>query len=205
MSAPAASPPSVGAPPRRTQRQRREATIARLVDATIESILEVGYASTSLAEICQRAGVSRGGLFRHFDSRLDLVVAAAEEVADRHLAAFAERVAGRSALDPREALEIMRDRHRADVNVVWSELLVAARTDTDLRARLAPVTRRFHAAIDDAAAVVPALAELSPAERHVVVSFARNHFDGETITRAVVDGPDADDARFELLLRLAGA
>lgn len=192
-------------PPRRTQQQRREATIARLLDAAIESILRVGYARTSLAEICERAGVSKGGLFRHFDSRLDLIVSAADEVADRHLAAFRERLRDRDSLGPREALSIMRDRHRDDVNVVWFELLVAARTDDELRKRLAPVTRRFHAAIDDAARAVPELAALSDADRHLVVSFTRNHFDGETITGAVAPEPEVDDARFELLLRLAVA
>lgn len=33
-----------------------------------------------LGEISERSGVSRGGIFRHFASRLDLIVAAAEEV-----------------------------------------------------------------------------------------------------------------------------
>ncbi|MGW0249584.1 helix-turn-helix domain-containing protein, partial [Nocardia goodfellowii] len=65
---------------RRTQAERSATTIAKLVDATIEAIEQVGYHSTSLGEISSRAGVSKAAIFRHFDSRMDLVVAAADEV-----------------------------------------------------------------------------------------------------------------------------
>ena len=68
------------APARRTQLQRREQTIGRIVDATIDALCELGYARTSVTEIGARAGVSQGGIFRHFDTRLDIVVAAAAEV-----------------------------------------------------------------------------------------------------------------------------
>ncbi|MDQ3403638.1 MAG: TetR/AcrR family transcriptional regulator, partial [Actinomycetota bacterium] len=42
-------------PPRRTQRERREATIGKLVNATIDAISDVGYARASVQEICGRA------------------------------------------------------------------------------------------------------------------------------------------------------
>jgi AcrR family transcriptional regulator len=44
----------------RTQQQRREATIAALLGAGIETIIEIGYARASAAEITKRAGVSVG-------------------------------------------------------------------------------------------------------------------------------------------------
>ena len=97
----------------------------------------------------------------------------------------------------------MRARHRADVNVVWFELLVAARTDPDLRAALAPITTRFYAAIDDVAATLPQLAHLSDAQRHLLVSFARSFFDGETVARLVVPEPEVEERRFALLADLA--
>ena len=42
----------------RTQQQRREETRARLLDAAIETIVEVGYARASAAVIARRAEVS---------------------------------------------------------------------------------------------------------------------------------------------------
>src|SRR5262249_59611980 len=80
-------------PARRTQRQRREATIAKLLDATLAALIDVGYTRASIKEICLRAGVSDGGLFRHFQSRLDLILAAADHIAQRELENIRRQVA----------------------------------------------------------------------------------------------------------------
>ncbi|CNT76913.1 TetR family transcriptional regulator [Mycobacterium tuberculosis] len=48
----------------RTQQQRREETVARLLQASIDTIIEVGYARASAAVITKRAGVSVGALLR---------------------------------------------------------------------------------------------------------------------------------------------
>ncbi|WP_141578894.1 TetR/AcrR family transcriptional regulator [Actinomadura sp. WMMA1423] len=188
---------------RRTQRERREATVARLLDATIAAIAEAGYAGTSVGEVCARSGVSRGGLFRHFDSRLDLVVAAAERVAARHLEAAADHLAAAPPADLRAALALMRGRHRDRENVVWFELMVAARTDADLRARLAPVAERFFADITRLARRVPALACFPDETLHLLVSSTRNLLDGETISRTLVPEPDVEEARLDFLADFA--
>ncbi|ROO86598.1 TetR family transcriptional regulator [Actinocorallia herbida] len=187
------------APRRRTQRERKEATVARLVDAAIAALAETGYAGTSLGEICARSGVSRGGLFRHFDSRLALLLAAAEEVARRHLAVVGERIAADPPADARAALALMRERHRAAENVVWFELMVAARTDPALHAGLAPIAERFHADIAAAARSIPALAALPDAVLTLLVTAARNHFDGEAISRTLTPDPVAEDAALAFL------
>ena len=75
---------------RRTQAERREATIARLLDATIDALAERGYAGASVAEICRRAGLSQGALFRHFDTRHAVIGAATDEIGRRHLARFVD-------------------------------------------------------------------------------------------------------------------
>ncbi|MFX0576493.1 TetR/AcrR family transcriptional regulator [Nocardia nepalensis] len=74
--------------PRRTQQERRAATVAKLVDATIAAIGEIGYQRATVQEICSRAGLSVGAMFRQFDSRLDLIVRTSEEVFARQLAAY---------------------------------------------------------------------------------------------------------------------
>jgi AcrR family transcriptional regulator len=61
----------------RTQQQRREETIARLLDASIETIIEIGYARASAAVICKRAGMSVGALFRHYPTIGDFMAATA--------------------------------------------------------------------------------------------------------------------------------
>ena len=64
----------------RTQQQRREETVARLLDASIDTIIEVGYARASAAVIAKRAEVSDGALFRHFPTMGDFMAATAQEV-----------------------------------------------------------------------------------------------------------------------------
>ena len=69
----------------RTQQQRREDTIARLLDASIDTIIEVGYARASAKVITQRAQVSDGALFRHFPTMGDFMAATAHEAGRRQL------------------------------------------------------------------------------------------------------------------------
>src|SRR5204862_5492808 len=61
---------------RRTQAERSAATQALLLDATIDSLVEVGYANTTTTGIAERAGVSRGAQMHHFPSKGELVAAA---------------------------------------------------------------------------------------------------------------------------------
>ena len=77
----------------RTQQQRREDTIARLLDASIDTIIEVGYARASAAVITKRAQVSDGALFRHFPTMGDFMAATAHEVGRRQLEVAAKRIA----------------------------------------------------------------------------------------------------------------
>jgi AcrR family transcriptional regulator len=171
---------------RRTQQERRESTIAKLVDATIQSIEEVGYARTSLQQICKRAGVSHGGVFRHFATLTELVVAAADEVARRQLAAFAERVEQLGpAATPDDALRLLRGACRAPMNVVWYELIVAARTDPALKAALVPAIARNGDGIRRLAAALPDASRLSPTILEAIILLSVHVFDGEALIASV--------------------
>ena len=192
-------------PERRTQAERRTETIARLVDATIASILEVGYHRTSLGEICERSGVSKGGLFRHFASRLDLVVAASRTVADRHLAAFDELREAGGAQTLEEMLLFTRTRARDESNAVWFELLVAARTDAELRELLAPVAESLYADIESRA-LEASFSEGQPEGLVRLVTTSVLHlFDGEAIIRHTYPRPELEEARLDALGQLVNA
>jgi AcrR family transcriptional regulator len=71
---------SVRAP--RTQQQRREETRRALLDAAVESLIEVGFARTTTLEVQRRADVSRGALLHHFPSKAELLVAAVDHLAE---------------------------------------------------------------------------------------------------------------------------
>src|SRR6201987_3407879 len=137
----------------RTQQQRRDETVARLLDASIATIVEVGYAKASAAEITKRADVSVGALFRHFDTMGDFMAATAYEVLRRQLDLFTKQVAEIPADQPalESMLKIMRDIIGNQTNTVMHELMISARTDEKLRATLQEVLSEFGAKIFDVA------------------------------------------------------
>jgi AcrR family transcriptional regulator len=49
--------------------QRGEETRARILDAALEAFARYGYDATGVAEICRRAGVTKGGFYYHFPSK----------------------------------------------------------------------------------------------------------------------------------------
>jgi TetR/AcrR family transcriptional repressor of nem operon len=57
---------------------RSDSARERILAATTTLLLDRGYGATSLEEICRAAGVTKGGLFYHFDSKETLVSAAVE-------------------------------------------------------------------------------------------------------------------------------
>ena len=61
-------PPGKPAPPRRRQ-ARSVATRERLLDAAIEAFVAQGYAALTTTEVCRRARLSQGALFKHFRAR----------------------------------------------------------------------------------------------------------------------------------------
>jgi len=141
---------------RRTQQERREATVRKLLDATIEALAEVGYARASVSEICSRAGVSHGAVFCHFDSRQELIAAAAEEIGRRQVArARAEFEDAGNGDDPDVLARVVRFMDAAahsQTNAVLPELLVASRTDEGLRPAMRRVMVRYSEQIETAAA-----------------------------------------------------
>lgn len=132
---------------RRTNAERSATTQARLLDAALACLVERGYGGTTTIEVADRAGVSRGAQLHHYPTRAALMAAAVEHLYAR---LTAEYQAGFAALSPRA------DRLRAAIDLLWriftrpdfaaaGELVIAARTDSELRAHLAPIAARHQA------------------------------------------------------------
>lgn len=62
------------------QEERSRVMRARLLEATVELLVERGFAGTSTTLVSERAGVSRGAQLHHFPTKNDLVVAAVEHL-----------------------------------------------------------------------------------------------------------------------------
>jgi AcrR family transcriptional regulator len=125
---------------RRQQKDRTAATRAAVLEATIELLIERGYAGTSTRLAAEQAGVSLGALQHHFRTKAELTVEAMRFVTDRLAEEFVEAI-------PRDADEIERislalDRlfvvFRGPTFAAAMELHLAARTDPSLHG---PISR----------------------------------------------------------------
>lgn len=178
--------------------------MARLLDASIDTIIEVGYARASAAVIAKRAQVSDGALFRHFPTMSDFMAATAHEVARRQLELGSKLVAQIPAEQPplQAVLTILRDIAGSDTNTVWHELMVAARTDEKLRATLQTVLAEYVENIYETAKLAPGADQIPEDAFAVVLAVVLNTFDGAAIVRRVLPQPELEDARIALLAEL---
>ncbi len=190
---------------RRTQGERRGATIRKLLDAATEALIEVGYAEASVQEVCKRAGVSMGGLFRHFATREALMVAVGEDVGHKLLERYRrEFEALRGEREPLElALRLVRASCRSRLNQAWYELAMAARTNARLRKAMGPLAARYYEDISALAhQLLPELARALGEYFPILVATIIAVFDGEVVHRFVLKKPLDEEARLQLLLAL---
>jgi AcrR family transcriptional regulator len=127
------------------QEERSRAMRARLMDATIECLVERGFGGTSTTLVSELAGVSRGAQLHHFPTKNDLVVAAVAhltEVRGAELAAAAAAVP-KSPKRTRAVLQMLGDHFASPVFTAALELWVAARTDPALLEAVAPLELRI--------------------------------------------------------------
>lgn len=187
-----------------TQQQRREETVARLLDASIATIAELGYARASAAVITKRAGVSVGALFRHFETMGDFMAATAYEVMRRQLDEFSKKVAEIPADEMvlEAALTILRDLTANSTNTVMYELMVAARTDEKLKDTLQIVLEQYSSRIYDAARALPGADSIPEDVFPALVAMMANTFDGAALVRAVLPQPEIEEQRIGLLVAL---
>ena len=140
---------------RRTQNDRRDATRRKVLDAAVECLIDRGYAATSVVDVQQRAGLSRGALQHYWPSRASLTVDAVKALFDAMAARLRSEMATRAArgtnADPARRVHVA-------IALLWSsfdsslfraelELWVAARHDAELRPLVVAHDRRLGAEI----------------------------------------------------------
>jgi AcrR family transcriptional regulator len=184
--------------PRRSQQERREATIAKLLDATIECLITFGYRDTSIGKICERSGISHGGLFRHFSSRTALLAAATDEIGRRHLRQF-ETLTAEPKLDDdffEEMVRQFRDATRSPLTAAWREVLIAARTNSELCAAINSAIHHLEDAIMELAGHFVA-DEKAAKEFGTLILSILHMYDSEASTIVVFETEYIENLRFE--------
>jgi AcrR family transcriptional regulator len=149
-------------PAHRTQEERRAETRGKLLDATIHSLLENGYAQTTTRTVTALAGVSPGAMAHYFPHRVDLVAAAMEQLVEQRIAAWRE-AAGELPAGASERVAALLDHVWRDFNgptfPVFIKLWAAAADDPELYERLAESEERIARSITELA--VSAFRELN--------------------------------------------
>jgi AcrR family transcriptional regulator len=175
---------------RRTQEERSAETRGRLLDATIESLIDLGYAATTTTVIAERVGLSRGAQLHHFPTKAELVAEAVEHLSRR---------IGEDLIHETSKLPVDGDRVAAAVDLLWSryatplfpawlELLVASRTDAELRRRLHAVEDRLVHSIQQRAEEIFGKEARAEPGYELAIELTLSLMQGMALTRAVAVG-----------------
>ncbi|MFK8021721.1 MAG: TetR/AcrR family transcriptional regulator [Pseudomonadales bacterium] len=98
------------------QAQKSAMTRQKILDATLECFIRMGYSNVTTGNVIQQAGISRGTMLHHFPSKKELIQAAVEFLHDKLIDDFSQRVS-----DIPKALE-GADRRRAGLDAYWDYL-----------------------------------------------------------------------------------
>lgn len=122
----------------RTPNPARSAAMRKkLLDATIESLFEVGYFQTSTVVVTERAGVSRGAMLHHFPSKADLMMAASEHIVELRRELHNDRL-GKLKTDREKFLsliDVLWEAFQTPSGIARIEIMLGARSDPEIGPR----------------------------------------------------------------------
>jgi AcrR family transcriptional regulator len=126
--------------PRQTQAERSATMRAKLIAAAIRCLNRDGYSSTTVALVADEAGVSRGGMLHQFPTKVDLMLEVVRFASSHD--EFAEPGVKPNP-DKRDYFVRLTDNFWRNVTqppaMAKLEIMVAARSDAVLAARLPPI------------------------------------------------------------------
>jgi AcrR family transcriptional regulator len=142
----------------------------RLLDATVDCLVEKGWSGTSTTLVSARAGVSRGAQLHHFPTKNDLVVAAVEHLSEVRAVELAEAAKGlpQGKRRTRAVLDMLAGHFAGPVFAAALELWVAARTDRTLHEAVGPLEQRIGRETHRLAVELLGVDESQPGTRELV-------------------------------------
>lgn len=129
------------------QAEKSLLTQTQILQATMQCLIEIGYAQTTTDKIAQKAGVSRGAMTHHFKSRAAVFNAAAKFILDLRAEEYDQAIAkvkapsdGLPELDNmRDTIAFLQKFYARPSFIALHELLRGARTDKALKDTMAPL------------------------------------------------------------------
>ncbi len=117
-------------------------TRSRLIKATINCLVRVGYAKTTTSLVAAEAGLSRGAMLHHFENGAALIKAAILGLHEKRLRAF-RRAVDVGDHDPGKLVRAWWRQLMRPSFIAFHELAIAARTNSDLARILLPLQHEF--------------------------------------------------------------
>ena len=167
----------------------------RLCEAATASFAQNGYHGTSIKGVVAKSGASAGALQHHFPTKLDLTGATAEFLLNKSIRWFAA-VKEQLADSPESLAEALRrswrEQFRSADYAALLEILIAARTDAALKARVAPALARWRRGMDAELAALNNTDNVS-STLETLLTIGRAMMTGLLVHDALLD----DDAQLE--------
>ncbi|GFM31362.1 TetR/AcrR family transcriptional regulator [Novosphingobium sp. PY1] len=113
-------------------------TRSRLIEATIQCLVKVGYSGTTTPLVASEAGLSRGAMLHHFENSATLIRATIVELHERRLRAF-RRSSENSQHDPSTMVSAYWRQVQKPAFIAFQELAMAARTNSELAQIMRPL------------------------------------------------------------------
>jgi AcrR family transcriptional regulator len=133
-------------------------TRTAILEATVQCLVQIGYAQTTTEKIAAQAGVSRGAMTHHFKSRAEVFSAAAKYITEKRAEEY-ERLIGNINVPPgtlptrqhmRETMTVCHRYYTSPTFIALHELLRGARTDKTLKRALSALEKSLDQKISDA-------------------------------------------------------
>lgn len=133
------------APKQTWQAHKSDATRNHILETTLLCLAELPYSEITTGKISNRAGVSRGGMHYHFPTRIDLLRGAVDHLYKRRLSTYQSDLTNIPAgSDIVDHLVDTQWKHLNEADfAAYMELVLAARSDSNLKSELGPHYRRF--------------------------------------------------------------
>ncbi|KQT84150.1 TetR/AcrR family transcriptional regulator [Aurantimonas sp. Leaf443] len=156
----------------RTQDQKSAETRRLLMEATIRLLLRQGYSRLTTPDISLEAGVSRGALTHHFASKEELIASALEHqlrLVIVEMKSFVEESVGRP--NPSDlVIDYLWELMTSGLYYTTLEYLPELRHNASFKARMIPVVKEFHSALDEVWATLARPEGIDPDRARVMLN-----------------------------------
>ena len=197
--APAAADPGAAIDVYSRQREKSEAMRLRVCEAAVAQLAREGFHGTSIVKVARRGGLTQGALQHHYPTKDALIVALADYLLVRSVK-WISLARQQLAVAPDAFAEVVRrswrEQFKSDDFAALLEILVASRTDENLRRRITPALHRWRDAVDAELAALLPVTTRSAAELDAMLSISRAMMTGLLIHDDLIK----DDAHIDLVI-----